>query len=217
MAGQQRSTLADQASGCAELQIGIDPRLERHQPQLLEALNLALHEVLKAHIRKRRPTPQRERRSQPLARHGGLADVERTQARRDQRLEPLGVELPRAQRQHVAAADRPQPRDTISLKRLKRAAKPRDRHAEPLARATTNRPPDPLDHRVARHGSIRVQNEKPKQRQLPRPAERHRFVPEPGLDRSENPEPHNRPHHCITIVAMTAVAALLPRCCRRGG
>ena len=60
--GDERAQLADEVDGLPAGEPGRQPLLDRLQAQLLQALDLALRELVEAMIGQRRPTPQRERR-----------------------------------------------------------------------------------------------------------------------------------------------------------
>ena len=66
MLGDERLELADQLGVAAAGQIGVDPLLERRQPQLLETGDLGLRERLVGEVGERRPAPKRERLAQLL-------------------------------------------------------------------------------------------------------------------------------------------------------
>ena len=61
MALDERLQLGDELAPRPELEVGVDPLLERVQPQLLEPADLALREALELEIGERRPAPERER------------------------------------------------------------------------------------------------------------------------------------------------------------
>ena len=62
--GDQRLELADQLGVAAEREVGLDPLLERRQPQVLEPAALGLGERLVRELGERRPAPERERLAQ---------------------------------------------------------------------------------------------------------------------------------------------------------
>ena len=73
--GDERLELRHQVVVAAERQVGVDPILERREPQLLEPSDLAVRERLAAKLGERLPVPERERVAQqgrPLARIGPL-------------------------------------------------------------------------------------------------------------------------------------------------
>ena len=72
---RQRLQLADELVVAADREIGVDPVLERGQPQLAEPRDLALDERLVGQVGQRRPAPQRERRAQLLRRRRGIRAV----------------------------------------------------------------------------------------------------------------------------------------------
>ena len=62
----QRLELADELSAAAELEVGVDPLLERLQAQLLEPADLGLGERLEGEVGERWAAPQRERLAEQL-------------------------------------------------------------------------------------------------------------------------------------------------------
>ena len=68
MLGDQRLQLADQLGVAAERQVGLDPLLERRQPQILEPAALDPRERLLAELGQRRAAPQPERLAQQARR-----------------------------------------------------------------------------------------------------------------------------------------------------
>ena len=93
--GHERAQLADQVGGLPARQLGGEPLLDRLQPQLLQARDLALRELVEAVVGQRRPAPQRERRGScrpPSARPAPL----------EQRLEAAAVDRLAVDLQRVA-------------------------------------------------------------------------------------------------------------------
>ena len=72
MLGDQRLELADQARVAAEREVGLDPLLERRQPELLEPAGLDPRERLLAELGQRRPAPEGERLAQQARRAAGV-------------------------------------------------------------------------------------------------------------------------------------------------
>ena len=72
--------LSDQVRMLPQLKLGIDPALQRSDPQLLESADLGLGEVLKGHFRQRGPPPQRQGAGQDLGRLCGCARLQRLRA-----------------------------------------------------------------------------------------------------------------------------------------
>ena len=88
----RRLQLAHQVGVAAEREIGIDPRAQADEAQLLEALGLADRELLVADVLQRRATPQPERVGQQPARRRVVAAGERVAPLGGQALEPLRVD-----------------------------------------------------------------------------------------------------------------------------
>ena len=94
MLGDDRLELSDELAVAPELEVGVDPRRERAQPQLLEAGDLRLGELLVGEVRERGPAPERERRTKALRAYGRLG----ASCLRDQPLEDREVQLLRLDR-----------------------------------------------------------------------------------------------------------------------
>ena len=108
MLPHERLQLADDLGMTARGELGVDPLLERGQPQLLQPHDLRLGERLIREVRERRPAPQRQR----LAQHLRRALRIRAAGLRDKPLEPREVELGRIDPQHIArvrVSSRPSP------------------------------------------------------------------------------------------------------------
>jgi hypothetical protein len=61
MSGQEALELANELGVASELELGVNPPLERYKPQLFEPPALALGEVLEGDFRERRASPCRQR------------------------------------------------------------------------------------------------------------------------------------------------------------
>src|SRR6185369_6686856 len=61
MIRDERLELADELGVPAERQVGVDPLLQRYQPQILQTPGLRTRERLVGELCERRPPPQRER------------------------------------------------------------------------------------------------------------------------------------------------------------
>ena len=96
--GDQLPQLADELGVPAGGQVGLDARLQRGQPLLLEPRDLGLRERLERQVGERRPAPQaRAPRAGPRG-VLGLPGGQRAPPVLDQPLEALGVELARLAR-----------------------------------------------------------------------------------------------------------------------
>ena len=118
MLADEALELANQLGATAQLELGLDPSLEREQPPLLEPLRLDADCPLRLEIGERPPTPQAERLAETIARRGGIARGGGHPALLEQRLEALEVEFAgvdtdpvagRAALDPVATEQRPQP------------------------------------------------------------------------------------------------------------
>ena len=69
--GDECLQLADNLGVPAELELGLDPLLERAEPQLLEAGDLALRKGLVGQVAESGPAPERERLAEGCCRGSG--------------------------------------------------------------------------------------------------------------------------------------------------
>ena len=103
MLGDQRLELADELRVAAEREIGLDPLLERRQPQILQPPGLDPRERLLGELGQRRPAPQRRA---PRAAGSRAAPGSAPRASRDEPLEPQQVDRLRLDLEHVARRPR---------------------------------------------------------------------------------------------------------------
>jgi hypothetical protein len=189
--------LADQLVVPAEPQIGVHPILECGKAQLVQAPDLGLREALIAHLRQRRPAPQPQRVAQDLRGARGVALLQRPSAVLRARPKHLGVQLPRPDREQVAAGRRAQPRRASNVGALERLAQPRDGQLQALDRARRGRLASQLlDQPIDRHRLVGMQQQQREQRPLLGAAKRHRQLTVLDLERTQDPELHAR-HVCL--------------------
>ena len=110
MLGAERLELGNERELAAERELGIDPFLDRREPQLLEPLDLHPRERLELEVGERAAVPERLRGAQRLRRRGGIT--------RRERLAPDGHESLEAARGRA----RPARREAGSRERERRAA-----------------------------------------------------------------------------------------------
>ena len=123
--GGERLELGHQRAVTAELEVGLDPILERGEPELVQPRDLGLRERLVADVLVRRPAPQLERLAEGRRRRLGRL---RAPASREA-LEPLEVELAGLQAQAIAGpfghdpvrSQPPAQRVHLDLERVRRA------------------------------------------------------------------------------------------------
>ena len=143
--GHERAQLADQVGGVAARQLGRQPLLDRLQPQLLQARDLALGELVEAMVGERGPAPQRQRRLELVG--------------RQQRLEAAAVDRVALDLQRVAGRA-PAHRQLLADPR----AQARDLLLQRLVAAVRRLvAPDGLDELVDRHGLRRPQRQRDEQ------------------------------------------------------
>ena len=168
----------------AECELGLDPLLDRRQPQLLEARDLGLREGFVGEVGQRGSPPQSERLFEQLRRPRRL----RASSARDELLEDVQVELTSLNLEHVAR------RAGDQLVGLELLAQPGDVDLERLAggRGCTI-PPESIDEGLARDDLVRVQEENGHERALSRPPELEGSAVARDLQRSEDAELHGPP------------------------
>ena len=103
-----------------QVKVGVDPGLQRRQPELLEAADFPLGEILERDLGQRRTAPQPQGVPQQLACLCRVTRLEGTTAVAVPRGEHLGVQLVRVDVQEIAAADGPQPRPVLPVQRRQR-------------------------------------------------------------------------------------------------
>ena len=198
--GDQLLQLGGQRVVPAQRQVGVDPGLERGQPQLLQPGRLRPGERVVGQVGQHPAAPQAQRRAQRL---GGLrvpARLQRGPPGREAVLEPRRVQLLTVHPQQVPAVPGHQDlaRRAPGPVRLERLAQVRDvdLHGRdpPVGWVPA---PDVLGQPVQRYHPVRLEQQQREHRPLPRAAQRHR-TPAPGdLQRSREcrspPAPSRRP------------------------
>ena len=181
--------LGDQLGVAAERQISLDPTLERDQPLLLQAGDVALRERLVREVRQWRPAPQRERLAQPVAAARRIPVCHQPTAVREQALEPDDVDVVGTDLGDVAVAAR-QHHLTVGG-RLQLLAQLRDVHVQALGRRR-RRPlaPQLVDQALRRDHLVRVHQQQSQQRPAPSSSDLDRTIVVRYLQRSEQAEVH---------------------------
>ena len=158
--GNERLELADELGVAAEREVRFDPPLERPEEQLLEACDLPLGE-LQRELAQRRPAPEGERLPQPARSVGRLA----MSCFLAKRLEPVKIELPLADLDHVAGGASDEDVAAQSLAKL------RDVDLKRLHRRLRRLfGPQRVDQPVPGDDTVRVQKQNGEQGALLRPA-----------------------------------------------
>lgn len=88
---QEALELGDQLGVPSQLELGVDPALERAQSQLLQPPNFALGEVLERDLGQRRPAPEREGLVKQAGGLGEIARLERPRPCMNAGVEFIGV------------------------------------------------------------------------------------------------------------------------------
>jgi hypothetical protein len=205
MLGYQSLQLRHELRVTPGAQLGLESRLERDQPLLLERCDRALRERRERQVGERRAAPQRERVLEELERPPGMVGGQLTAPLVEQSLEAVRVEVLGAEPQLIAVAAGGQ----HVLGEL--LAQPRHVHLERLQRVRGRAlAPQLVDQPLVRERLVRVQEQHCEDGAALAPAERNGLGPLEGLQRAENPDIHasrgTRPHRNVT--------AQLPLCRR---
>ena len=186
MLGGQRFELWDERVVLPEREFGLDPLLDRDEPQVLEAIDLGPRERLVGEVGQGAAAPEPERGPERLERLPGLAGRVRSTALLQEPLESMDVDLLRCDPQHVA----PGPGQE-QLLRVEALTQPGDLDVEVVARGA-GRPVGPqlVDHPVARDHLVGVQEQERDQRPLLRSPERNRPAVPNSFERPEQQELH---------------------------
>ena len=192
--------LPDHLPGQPPLNVGLEPSLHRHQPQLLQPGGLQRQRLHLSHIGQRPPAPQRQRLPEPARRNHRLPPAQRLPARPHQPLKPADVHPVGLDRDRVPAALRDQRSLWIQQRaeprhiRAQRLARPRRRGPPPqhLGQILRRHHPAPSHHQQRQHRPLL----RPAQPKLPAIADRPHRPQDPQL---KHPNPHapgapNRAH-----------------------
>ena len=181
MLGHERLELADELGVAAQLEVGVDPCLQRREPCFLEPADLGLRKRRVGEVRQRRSSPERQR----------LAELRRRPRRVraagfvDESVEPLEIELPVARDEQVsgrARLDHAVPEELAQLRDV-------DLDAAQAACGRVVRP-DLVEQAIGGHDGVRAQEKCREERPLPRPAERERAAVVDHLQRPKDAEFH---------------------------
>ena len=190
--GDHRLQLRHQLEMAAARQIGVDPILQRRQPQLLQTRDLALRQRLALQIGQRLPPPQRQRITQTGRAITGIPARTRPL---HQRLKPRHIDLIRRRPQQIPRRPRPDPLSPQQL--AQRRHMPMQRVLRTTRRILT---PQRLDQLRARHHLTTTQHQQRQQRTLLRTRRGHITPAIENPQRTKQLEAH--------------VTPILPRPCR---
>src|SRR5205085_6588210 len=110
----ERGDLPDELHMMSELEIAVDPVLDRAHPHFLEPADLWARELLSRDVRERRPAPEALRLGQRGRGRHGVARRPRLVGERNESFEPVRVQLVlgdvqniagRARREYLGAVD----------------------------------------------------------------------------------------------------------------
>ena len=169
MLGYQSLQLRHELRVTPGAQLGLESRLERDQPLLLERCDRALRERRERQVGERRAAPQRERLPQQRARVLGLVRRQGAAPVVDEPPEALGVELVRAHVQAVAGRRRGQ-----RVRIAECLAQARHVNVDGLRRARRRLlAPECDGQRVRAHRLVGMEQQQREQRARLGPAQRH--------------------------------------------
>src|SRR5215471_1745534 len=186
MGGDQRTELADDVRVTAERDIRRYPVLDSACPQLLQARDLRLREVLVADLGQRLTAPQRERLAEVRRRPARFVGRERATAVAGEALETAHVDVLRRGPQEVGT--RPGEQHLAPGGRLQRLPEPGDVYLQGVLRARGGvLPPQPVDEDITGHRLVRAEEENREQRALLLAADIEDVAVHAGLDRPKQP------------------------------
>ena len=173
MLGDELLQLGAQGGVPAERQFGVDPVLDRLQPERLESLDLESGERLELQIGQRPAAPQRLRFPQQPRRPARVAVAQRVPAGGHLLLERVQVQLAILDPQQIAGRPGQQPRLAVAVG--ERLAQPGDLNPQhPLRSGRGLIAEQFIDQLVAGDDAVGVAQQQPQQRPLPRPANPYR-------------------------------------------
>ena len=211
MSRHERLELGDELRRSPRCQVGVDPILDGCEPQLVEACDLALGEVLVGEVGERASSPQSERLSERLPGSAGIL-LEQTMAFCRETLELPRVEIAVGEGKSVAG------RHGLDRCGTERAAKLRDEVLERLRSGRRRRAaPELLDQTIRGDDLARVQGEKREQRTLASCAELDDATVVGDLERTEDANLHASPIGCHRADAFSITAADTGQGCPRAG
>ena len=179
----ERLELRNELGVPAEREIGVNPILERREPELLEAQDLVLGEAVVGEVGERVSSPQGKRVAQEL-RCTTRVLLELAPAFGDQALEPARVERVAVEPEHVPGC---LCEDQVRSGRAEHGAELRDGVLERLVRGRRRTlAPEALDQLVAREHLVRPERENRKKGPLPSSAQLDPAAVHADLERAEN-------------------------------
>ena len=194
MLADERLELADDVAVPSQLEIRVDPLADGDEPQLVEATDLRLREVLEGELGQSRPAPEGERAGESLA-----ALLGRQPPRVGERaLEAVRVDLFRVHPQHVPGRLRDKNVRADLLAQLRDEVVERRRCGPRGLRA-----PEVVNELVGGHDLPYLEQERGEDGPLVLPAQGERPTVGEYLRRSEDPELD--PHESLLAPSATSV------------
>src|SRR4029453_2486886 len=183
----QRLQLADDRGVVADLQVALEPLLQRAQTQLLEPSDLCLSERYVGQVLERGSPEQREGSAEDPSRGPVIRGCKSRPRPIEQDLEALQIELAVLNPQQVSGCPGYEARsESVSAEELPQAG---DGRIEGRTRAARRRiPPHPFDEAVPRYPRVPVEQQYRQRRPLLLPAEREDPIRLEDLQRAENPK-----------------------------
>ena len=182
----QRFELAHHVAVAAEREVGLDPRFERGQAELLEPRTLAAARTAPSELGQRGPAPERQRLAEPVGRLLGIAlRPAPARASANDALEPGEVELVRLELEGVARRARVQLRGGQHLAQL------RDVDLHHLLRGLRDvLAPEVVDDPVERDRAVGVEEQEREERPLLACRDLQRRMTIEHLQRAEQAKVH---------------------------
>ena len=187
--GDQRLQLRHQLTVAPERQVGLDPLLDRHQPELLQGGDLPLGEGLVGELGQGRPAPQAQRPAKarrPLGRRGPARLLE-------QAPEQVRIDAGRVDRQDVAGRDRSEDGSSLASDSGRLQALAEGGHQTLECRGRRWRralAPQLVDEPVRRDDLAGVQDQEREKRSPSPTRQGHRSTLVEDLQRPQDPELH---------------------------
>src|SRR6266542_1493310 len=185
MFGDESLELADEPDVAAQSEIGLDPPLERCDPQVLETGNFRLGERLEREIGECRSAPEVQAFVEEGGCAGGVTDCDRRSTLVKQPLEAARVELVRPKFEHITRGERAEEVGSEDLADL------RDMDTHRLKRGRRRSlAPKLLDQAIARDHAVQVHQQDREHSPFPPATKGNHPTPVEHLERAQDPELH---------------------------
>src|SRR5215216_2462811 len=199
MLGDERLELGNDVGVAPELEVCLDPLLDREGPALFESSDLSLRERFEREIGERRTAPERECLAQEIGCLLRVAVIECVPAVCEQLLEVVEIEAAGLESKQVAGALC----DESAVP--ERSSQVRDVVLDDLRCGRGSAlPPELFDDAIRGDRLVRVQNQQGKEGAPPAAGERDCPVPVANLERAEDPKVHMPPEEADRSTVVSA-------------